>query len=210
MKTFPNILPRARAQITLAALLLAFCSGCLTPNAPGPKIQDYPGRDKDPVSPDTDAFSVDDRVQIIFSGSSEPPQNHQERINADGTITLSLIGSVQAAGLTPQELEEEIQRRYVPQFFKRLSVSALREDRFYTVGGDVRQPGRLNYIGETTVLRAIAAAGHFTDFADLKDVKLTRKSGKKWRVNAVIAQKDDKFDPLVYPGDRIHVERRIW
>lgn len=207
MKTFLNYRPRAAAMATLAGILALLSSGCLTNEDPGEKILDYPGRTKDPAAPDSNAFNVDDRVQVFFSGSSEPPQNHQERINPDGSITLSMIGSVQAAGLTPQELEAEVQKRYVPEFFKRLSVSILREDRFYTVGGEVRSPGRLNYVGETTVLRAIAAAGHFTDFAHPKEVKLTRSSGKKWRVNAIAAQKDDNLDPLIYPGDRIHVPR---
>lgn len=207
MKMFSNCRPRAAVLAALAGILALFSSGCLTDEPPGEKIPHYPGRTKDPAAPDTNAFNVDDRVQVYFSGSSEPPQNHQERINSDGSITLSMIGSVQAAGLTPQELEAEIQRRYVPEFFKRLSVSAQREDRFYTVGGEVRAPARLNYLGETSVLRAIAAAGHFTDFADMKDVKLTRKSGKKWRVNAIAAQKDDNLDPRVYPGDLIHVDR---
>lgn len=207
MKTFSNWRPRAAALMALAGFLAAFSSGCLTPNSSGPRIDRYPGVDKDPPAADSNAFNVDDRVQIFFSGSSAPPMNHQERINPDGSITLPLIGSVQAAGLTPQELEAAIHGRYVPEFYKRLGVSALREDRYYWVAGEVKLPSRLNYLGETTVLRAIASAGHFTDFADPRKVKLTRKSGKQWLVDTRAAQKNDRLDPPVYPGDRIHVPR---
>ncbi len=204
---------RVFASAFSGALALV-AAGCLSDdlgNSPGGarKPEIYTGQDEGRNAPDFNAFRIDDRVQIFFSGSSDPPENHTERVNDDGTITLALIGSVKAGGLTPKELEEEIQRRYVPEYYKRLSVSVQREDRYYWVSGEVRLPSRLNYLGETTVLRAIAAAGHFTDFANQKKVKLTRKSGKLWLIDAKAAQKDSRYDAPVYPGDRIHVERRF-
>lgn len=186
-------------------------AGCPTPDPGGSReIQRYTGQDDGKSAPDFNAFRNDDRVQVLFSGSSAPPENHTERINDDGSITLPLIGSVTAAGLTPKELEESILRLYIPEYFKRLSVSVQREDRYYFVSGEVKIPSRLNYLGETTVLQAIASAGHFTDFADPRKVKLTRKSGQQWLIDAKSAQRDPRYDPPVYPGDRIHVEKRFY
>ncbi len=193
------------------AAVAVLASGCVTDGDGGDgKPPRYTGQDESGPAPDFNAFQIDDQVQVIFSGSSQPPDNHGERVNDDGTITLPLIGSVKAAGLTPKELEESIQRLYVPQYYKRLGVSVQREHRYFWVSGEVRQPSIQNYLGETTVLRAIAAAGHFTDFADVKNVKLTRKSGKQWLIDAKAAQKNAKYDPPVYPGDRIHVPKRFY
>jgi len=199
-----------RMLVCLAATaLMAIVSGCISDDG-GTTARRYAGEERGKPALDFNTFRIDDQVQVVFSGSSQPPDNHAERVNDDGTITLPLIGSVQAADLTPKELEEELQRRYVPQYYKRLGVSVQREHRYFWVSGEVRVPSRQNYLGETTVLRAIAAAGHFTDFADLKNVKLTRKSGKQWLVDVKEAQKDSKYDPPVYPGDRIHVPKRFY
>jgi len=195
----------------VGAGLAILIAGCAADGPEGSRsIPRYTGQDAGKSAPDFNAFRNDDRVQVLFSGSSAPPENHTERVNDDGTITLPLIGSVSAAGLTPKELEEEIMRRYIPEYYKRLSVSVQREDRYYWVSGEVKLPSRLNYLGETTVLRAIAAAGHFTDFADPRKVKLTRKSGNQWLIDTKAAQRDPRYDPPVYPGDRIHVEKRFY
>lgn len=73
------------------------------------------------------------------------------------------------------------------------------------------QPSRHPYLGEMTLLKAIASAGDFTDFANKKKVEITRANGQKLRVNCVKAQANpDKFDVPIYPEDAIFVPRRIW
>ena len=69
-------------------------------------------------------------------------------------------------------------------------------------------PGRQPYLGPTTVLRAIASCGDFTDFAKKQKVRLTHANGKSVIVNCIKAQDHPELDPPVYPGDRIHVPRR--
>ena len=81
---------------------------------------------------------------------------------------------------------------------------------WYYVDGEVKQASRQNYISRLTVLKAIASAGGFTDFANKKKVKLTRVDGRTQTVNCNKALENPSLDPEIYPGDTVHVPRRLW
>lgn len=125
----------------------------------------------------------------------------------DGTISLPLIGTVQAAGKTPGELQRIITKLYVPEYFVRLAVTVTAINRVYYVGGEVTKPGPEEYLGQTTVTRAIQSAGDFTVFAS-HNVWLTRSDGTRIPVNVDKALRDSASDPQVFPGDQIQVPRR--
>jgi protein involved in polysaccharide export with SLBB domain len=150
-------------------------------------------------------FAIGDLVKVTFSGTIDVIQPHEERIKDDGTITLPLIGAIKAEGKTAGELQEAITRAYVPDYYKRLTVTVSSDQRVYYVGGQVRLPGRQLYSGTTTVTKAIQSAGDFTDFADRRKVLLTRADGKKFTVNCLKAAKDSALDLQVYPNDKIEV-----
>jgi polysaccharide export outer membrane protein len=155
---------------------------------------------------------VGDTVTISFSDL--PPQvvinPVQMRIGEDGNVTLHLNQTVQAAGKTARALEQEIRSLYVPKYYNYMTVTVKTEERFYFVGGEVRNPNRVLYFGPITVLRAIDTAGGFTDFANRKKIELTRQDGKKIKINYAKAVKDAKLDPEVYPNDQILVPKRFW
>jgi len=155
-------------------------------------------------------LAVGDLVTVKFSGTIEQIPPHEERIKDDGTITLPLIGAVQAAGKTTGDLQKKIHERYVPDYYVRLTVTVTGEQRVYYVGGQVRQPGRQAYLGITTVTKAIQSAGDFTDFAAKTRVELTRADGKTITLDCAKAAKDPSLDLQVFPGDKIHVPQRDW
>ena len=152
-------------------------------------------------------FAKDDLVIVTFSGQQDL-QPHEERIKEDGTITLQYINSIKAEGKTTGELQREIHNAYVPTFYKRLTVTVKTERQSYYVQGQVRQSGPKEYLGTTTVLKAIATAGDFTDFASRKKVRLTRKDGTWQIVDCVKASQNPALDILVFPGDKIDVPQR--
>jgi len=154
-------------------------------------------------------FRVGDTVTVTFSGVEPPPPPHEERIKEDGTITLPMIGSVLAAGKTAGELQKEIQERY-SRYYTRLTATVKSLERFYYVGGEVRNPGRFPWLGELTVTQAIQSAGDFTDFARKTRVLLVRADGSTTVVDCRRAIQQPELDPKVMPGDRIHVPRRFW
>ena len=128
----------------------------------------------------------------------------------DGTISLPLIGRIQAAGKTPGELQDDIDKAYVPQYFLHLTTTVTAQSRVYYVGGEVMHPGPEVYVGQTTVTTAIQAAGDLSQFASHSRIWLTRPDGTRIQVNYDKALNDPAQDPPVFPGDKIEVHRRYW
>ncbi len=157
-----------------------------------------------------DKLRVQDTIRVAFSNVSSsstqlPPQ--EEQIKEDGTITLPLIGSVQAAGRTTGDLQNELQKAF-RRFYVSMNVTVTAPDRFYSVGGAVKMPKRDAYVGGTTVIKAIQSAGDFTEYANRKKVRLTRANGKTFIIDCNKALTDPSLDLPVYPGDYIHVPQR--
>jgi protein involved in polysaccharide export with SLBB domain len=128
--------------------------------------------------------------------------------SASRTITLQYINSIKAEGKTTGELQREIHNAYVPTFYKRLTVTVKTDRQIYYVQGYVRQSGRQEYLGPTSVLKAIASAGDFNEFANRKKVRLTRKDGTWQIVDCVKAAQNPVLDIPVFPGDKIDVPMR--
>ena len=108
-------------------------------------------------------------------------------------------------------MQRDIYAAYVPRFYTHLDVAVTTSaDRVYYVQGEVTKPGEQLYREGMTVTRAITAAGDFTDFANHEKVVLTRANGERIKVNCEDVMNGDAPDPLVYPGDRVFVARRLW
>ena len=145
-----------------------------------------------------------DEIHRFNRGQQDSFLPHME----DGTITLEHIKDIKAEGKTTGELQREIHDAYVPTFYKRLTVTVKTDRLLYYVQGQVRQSGRQEYLGATSVLKAIASAGDFTDFAKRRDVVVTRKDGTVLHVNCVKAAKNPALDIPIFPGDKILVQPR--
>jgi polysaccharide export outer membrane protein len=161
-------------------------------------------------NPAAPRFHVGETVIVDLTGTADLIPEHLEPIKEDGTITMPLIGKVQAAGKTAGELQNEIHNFYVPHYYVRLTVTVKSQDRVYYVGGEVNKAGPILYVGETTVTRAIQSAGDFNDFANRRKVWLIRANGKRIKVNCNKAFENPSLDPPVYPGDQIQVPRRFF
>jgi protein involved in polysaccharide export with SLBB domain len=159
---------------------------------------------------DVARFHVGDTVTVTLSGLPDPIDPHTEPIKEDGTITMPDIGHIQAAGKTAGELQNAIHDLYVPNLYRHVTVNVSIGDRVYYVRGEVKNPGRQLYLGETTVTKAIASAGDFTDFANRRNVLLTRANGQQITVNCKKVLAGKETDPPVYPNDQIVVKKSIW
>jgi protein involved in polysaccharide export with SLBB domain len=195
--------PTTLASIPSARAVQTNSSASLESNAPA--------ADDLPPNFEVARFHVGETVNIIFSETPDPMEfpPHEETIKEDGNITLPLIGSVQALDKTAGELQKEIHDLYVPKYYVRLNIVVKPGDLIYYVRGEVKQPGREIYVGETTVTKAITSASDFTDFASHK-VWLIRANGQRVKVNVDKALEDPSLDPKVYPGDQVVVPRRIF
>jgi protein involved in polysaccharide export with SLBB domain len=207
MKDLRNCAGRSRALLGLLAAGF-FMAGC---QSQPPRFAEVPQVSEE-VRTVVDPLRVGDPVTITFSSTSplDPVlQPFKETIKEDGTITPPVIGSVVAAGRTLGDLQKDLQEKY-NKYYNNVTVTVVAENRFYYVTGDVRKPGPEPYLGETDIIKAIAAAGDFTDFANKKKVRLTRANGQSQVINVKKILDDPQFDVPIYPGDKIYVPRRYW
>jgi protein involved in polysaccharide export with SLBB domain len=199
------------AQIGSVLVLGFFLVGCHSPSKRD--YVDKPGAaSAPPPSLGSEVFHEGQTVTVVFSDLPTPVLPYTVKIREDGTVTLLQNETFTFAGKTRGVLEREIRERYVPRFYRYMTVNIQWEQMtlFYYVDGEVKTPARQTYIERTTVLKAIASAGGFTDFAKKKAVKLTRLDGRKFTINSVKAREDSNLDLEVFPGDKIFVPRKFW
>ena len=194
------------AAVMLLAMTWAL-AGCGSLDNGDTSTADNPSSNNPAVNaPVSDAVNVGDQLSVIFTDLPTTTPPFDVRVADDGTITLLLNQTFHAAGKTRSDLEKEIRARYVPDYYVNLTVTVKR-DQFYYVGGEVKMPGQLADTGEMTVLKAIAAAQGFTDFANRHKVRLIHADGKSVIVDCDAALEDSSLDLPVYPGDKIEVPR---
>ena len=90
-------------------------------------------------------------------------------VTPGGKISFPLVGDVQAAGLTAEELADRLMRALSEKIKSPVVSVSLREInsyRVYVLGG-VARPGVLSSKSEITLLQALALAGGVTPGADL-------------------------------------------
>jgi protein involved in polysaccharide export with SLBB domain len=206
----------AAFMLVAAALVLAGChhpSSKSSADAPRARV----GAASGPMASGTSqlepqAFRPGDSVTVTFSDLPVPVQPVATKVKEDGTVTLLQNQTFTFAGKNPVELQKEIRDAYVPKFYKFMTVviDPERQTLFYYVDGEVKMPARQTYIERTTVLKAIASAGGFTDFAKKTAVKLTRQDGRKFTINCKKAIENPNLDLEVYPGDKVWVPRKLF
>jgi polysaccharide export outer membrane protein len=197
----------SRKLLLLLPLLGLALAGCATTDTTDP-LGPNSVTDTKELAAAAAQFHAGDTVIISFEGPPDPIPSQEKTINEDGTFTLSEIGTVKAAGKTTGELDQIIHDLYVPKYYTHLTVTAKAGDRVFYVRGEVYNKGRQIYTGPITLTQAITSAGDFNDFADKKDVILTRFNGKRYKINCDKILDGKAPDPPVYPGDQIEVPQR--
>jgi protein involved in polysaccharide export with SLBB domain len=185
----------------LGCFLLVGCGG--SNSAPATNVS---------ASIPSDAIRIGDKITVRLTGvPTEEGYINEIQIPESGDITVpDLKRSFHAAGIRPGELANEITSAYkADQIYTNPNVTVIPEDRFVSVGGDVRTPMRPTYTPDLTLLGAIAAAGGFDEYADKHHVRIVRGS-QVIVVDAATASRVAGTDPLVYPGDQITVPRTIF
>ena len=102
-------------------------------------------------------------------------------VRPDGMITLPLINEMRAAGLTPEELRQQVTTaatRFVEEPGVTVVVKAIHSRKIY-ITGQVSKPGPYALLGPTTVMQLIALAGGVLEFADSENISILRREGGK-------------------------------
>jgi polysaccharide biosynthesis/export protein len=126
------------------------------------------------VDPKTYVIGNEDVLKIEVFRDSELTRTVPVR--PDGKITMPILHDVQAAGLTPQRLEQHLTEGYGETIINpqvTVTVMAVNSKK-YTIGGMVNRPGTFPMPVPITVFDALNNAGGFKDFAKLKDIVIMR------------------------------------
>lgn len=105
-------------------------------------------------------------------------------VRVDGKISFPLLGDIAAAGMTPVELTEVIQKgltKYVTAPVVTVTVTNPGSQRVYVLG-EVLRTGEYPLTKTLTVLQAFALAGGFTQWAAKDEIILLRKDGSRERI----------------------------
>jgi polysaccharide export outer membrane protein len=98
-------------------------------------------------------------------------------VRPDGMISFPLVGDVQAAGRTVEDVRSDITKRlsrYIPNAQVSVTVTKLLSYRIYVLGR-VNKPGEFMVGHITDVLQALSMAGGLTPFASENDIKIIRR-----------------------------------
>lgn len=147
-----------------------------------------------------------DALVISLQGIPDPSQ-HSVQIDDEGIITLPYIGGIEVGGLTTSQLSAEIKSTYIDQnFYRAIDVSVSVTERFVYVGGEVQNPGRIEWTPDLTVTKAIQAAGGFTLYAKETAVSVVRDRNA-YTLDVKLARRSPAEDPRLLPGDSLQVDR---
>ena len=120
------------------------------------------------------AYELDagDKLRVVVYGQDGLTNTYA--IDAGGSITMPLIGSVPARGRTPAGLASEIAAKLRNGYIRDPSVAVEIESyRPFFILGEVQAPGQYPYVPNMSVESAVAIAGGFSPRAKRDSVTLT-------------------------------------
>ncbi|MBT8039546.1 MAG: polysaccharide export protein [Gammaproteobacteria bacterium] len=151
------------------------------------------------------AYQLDSGDVVRISVFNQPDISGDYMLDGDGRFSMPLIGAIEAAGLTPAELEARLVDLYRPDYLvnPRIFIQVMNYRPYYLIG-EVRGTGPFPYQAGMTYLTAIANAGGFTYRAKKDHVIVIRADDP--------AQQEIRLDveERVQPGDIIRVEERLF
>jgi len=133
-------------------------------------------------------------------------------VRPDGKISLPLLNDVQAAGLTPTQLSDELTKdlkKFITDPQVTVIVTQINSQRVYILG-EMTRPGAYPLLPGMTVLQALSSAGGFTQFASLKKIYVLRSEGGKqekfpFNYKEVVKGKNTEQNIVLKAGDQIVV-----
>jgi polysaccharide export outer membrane protein len=214
----------ARVAVLALAVVAAALGGCNRSAIPGLTTPDYalstpaplppppplaitpgpPGAPGVPANP-YGVYRLDsgDRLRVIVFGQDNLSRVYS--VDTSGNVSMPLIGSVRARGLSTVQLgldiEAELRRKYIKDPKVSVEIDAYRP---FFILGEVRRPGGYPYVNAITVEGAVALAEGYTERAKKRVMRLTRKFGGL--MSTVMVPPDYP----VQPGDTIYVLERIF
>lgn len=131
-------------------------------------------------------------------------------IGTDGRIVMPMVGPIEAAGLTTQQLTDRL-KEALNRYLRNPQVSVNVTEyvsQVVTVSGAVNRPGRFQAPGRVTLMQAVALGGGIGDFGKLSEVVVFREeNGQQFvaRFDLGAIQNGQAADPVIRSGDTVVV-----
>jgi polysaccharide export outer membrane protein len=142
----------------------------------------------------------------------EPDVSRAVPVRPDGKISLPLLNDIQAAGLTPMQLQEVITqglKKFITGPQVTVIVTQINSRRIYVMG-EIARPGAFPMLPNMTILQALSTAGGFSQYAKLGAIYLLRsEDGRQvtypFNYKEVIRGRRPEQNIALKPGDTIVV-----
>jgi len=146
-------------------------------------------------------------------------ESQRLRVNDNGELEVPYAGLVPASGRTCKQVAYAVKAALEKEYYYNATViiavdrvSEKSRGKVYIIGS-VRGPGPQEIPADETytVSKAIIRAGGFSDFANKRKVKLTRRNGEAFEVDLkrVIEQGRSDEDVVLQPDDQVFVPQRL-
>ena len=164
-----------------------------------------------PAAASADSYVIGPSDVLTITVWKETSLSGNMLVRPDGMISLALLGDVQAAGLTPLQLADQIAaklKKFIQEPNVSVVISQIHSKVIYLLGEVVKR-GPVEMTPGMTLLAAIASGGGLTDFANPKKMYILRNEAgtqTKIPVNYKLALKGDPaINVILKPGDTIVV-----
>jgi len=133
-------------------------------------------------------------------------------VDLSGNISLPLVGQLQAANLTTEQLDAELTQKLGAKYLEHPDVSvAIKASTAHvvTVDGAVRDGGRFPVAGPISLIQAVAMAKGTSEDANARRVAVFRTIGGQRQAAAfdlTAIRRGQSQDPEIYPGDIVVVD----
>jgi polysaccharide export outer membrane protein len=159
----------------------------------------------------TDSYVIGASDVLTVTVWKEPTLSGSLLVRPDGMISLPLLGDIQASGMTPLQLADQIEAK-LKKFMQDPKVSVvltqIRSKIIYLLG-EVEKKGPVEMTPGMTLLEAISSAGGLTEFANSKKIYILRdEAGKHQKIPVHYKEAlkgDSTLDQVLKPGDTIVV-----
>ena len=167
-----------------------------------------------PATNELDEYRIGAQDLIEISVFQVQELTRSVRVNAQGMITLPLLGQVHAGGLTANELEMALAAKLSENLLQDPQVSVFIKEfvsQRVVIDGSVVKIGAYPLSGKTTLLQAIAMAGGLDPLADPSTVHVVREkpTGERevYTFDLLAIRDGGAADPLIKGNDTITVEK---
>jgi polysaccharide biosynthesis/export protein len=209
--TVKEISMHVKTHIITALLALTVAAPAYAQQAPNGNTAKPPVSVPAGVTPPPDyVIGPDDVLTVVFW--REKDMSSEVAVRPDGMISLPLINEVKAAGLTPEQLRDELTKA-AEKFIEGPTVSVVVKainSRKVFIMGQIAKPGPYPLSAPTTVMQLIAMAGGLHEFADAKNITIIRHENgqqvtRKFNYKDVSQGKNLTQNIELKPGDTIIV-----